>query len=207
MFERLLLLLIPLGLSLVILNYGSAIIALIWLIILSDFSILITAFFASFISTIGLALLMSISFVVALPALFFYEKGGFLKILAIPLFFISGLWNYGIIAAWTLIVFTFCIDAAGTNNIIPYVLLAYVVSTTAFTVMGSKEPDSNVGAILAMTTNQLSSALLVILIGFTQIPMIDVFSFFIGVIFLFYLLGMGLTFKEMLYGPNKDEIL
>ena len=83
-----------LSLPILLINSFGGIIAFVWLIFESEWTLIIQGIVAFFVSSLGLALALLPAFGVALIGMFFYKMK--IKILAYPIFYISTLLNIAV---------------------------------------------------------------------------------------------------------------
>ena len=146
-------------------NSFGGIIAFVWLIFESEWTLIIQGIVAFFVSSLGLALALLPAFGVALIGMFFYKMK--IKILAYPIFYISALLNIAVISIWTLVVFSYVLDnSSPETSKIPITLWAYGVAVGPIQYMASKEGSENVGAQLLTTFSTLGSLWMVFAINF-----------------------------------------
>mgnify|MGYP001171012545 FL=1 len=184
------------SLPLLILNFIAPTAAIIWLLYLGQFNILLLALGAIFVSTFAYVIAMIPSIAILIPgAQLISKENTTLKYIGFLLLAIGGFWNYILMGLWTLFVFFYAAgEAVSTNSsdppIIPYMLLAYSVSTASFSYMASKENSKNEGAFFATLVNQLSSAvfLAMTLLGIYGIEMI--INIYIATVIICYLIGL-----------------
>ena len=155
-----------------LINSFGGIIAFVWLIFESEWTLIIQGIVAFFVSSFIVAIAFLPAFGVALIGMFFYKMK--IKILAYPIFYISTLLNIAVISIWTLIVFSYALDnSSPETSLIPITLWAYGVSvgpiqymTSREGYMASKDGGNNVGAILLTTFSGLGSLWMVFAISF-----------------------------------------
>jgi hypothetical protein len=186
------------ALPLVIVNWVAPIIAFCWIVYLGDYNILIMAAIASFVAAFAYVLAMIPSMVLLLPGMYLIQKSFVVfRALGFILLSIGGFWSYILMGAWTLFVFGYE-PIAITERSLPYLLLAYGVSTAPFSFMASKEPADNWGAASATLLNQLSSLALLLLLAFSKLNLVTVLLIFMAIILIGYFL--------MLFGGLIEEI-
>ena len=146
-------------------NLFGGIIAFVWLIFESEWTLIIQGIVAFFVSSLGLALALLPAFGVALIGMFFYKMK--IKILAYPIFYISTLLNIAVISIWTLFVFSYALDnSSPETSLIPITLWAYGVAVGPIQYMASKEGSENVSSQLLTTFSTLGSLWMVFAISF-----------------------------------------
>ena len=148
-----------------LINSFGGIIAFVWLIFESEWTLIIQGIVAFFVSSLGLALALLPAFGVALIGMFFYKMK--IKILAYPIFYISTLLSIAVISIWTFFVFSYALDnSSPETSLIPITLWAYGVAVGPIQYMASKEGSENVGAQLLTTFSSLGSLWMVFAISF-----------------------------------------
>jgi len=148
-----------------LINSFGGIIAFVWLIFESEWTLIIQGIVAFFVSSLGLALALLPAFGVALIGMFFYKMK--IKILAYPIFYISTLLNIAVISIWTLFVFSYALDnSSSETSLIPITLWAYGVAVGPIQYMASKEGSENVSSQLLTTFSTLGSLWMVFAISF-----------------------------------------
>ena len=153
-------------------NSFGGIIAFVWLIFESEWTLIIQGIVAFFVSSLGLAIAFLPAVGVALIGMFFYKMK--IKILAYPIFYISTLLSIAVISIWTFFVFSYALDnSSPETSLIPITLWAYGVAVGPIQYMASKEGDmaskdggNNVCAILLTTFSTLGSLWMVFAINF-----------------------------------------
>ena len=161
-----------LSLPVLFINSFGGIIAFVWLIFESEWTLIIQGIVAFFVSSLGLALALLPAFGVALIGMFFYKMK--IKILAYPIFYISTLLSIAVISIWTLFVFSYALDnSSPETSLIPITLWAYGVAvgpiqymTSREGYMASKDGGNNVGATILTTFTTLGSLWMVFAINF-----------------------------------------
>ena len=148
-----------------LINSFGGIIAFVWLIFESEWTLIIQGIVAFFVSSFIIAIAFLPAFGVALIGMFFYKMK--IKILAYPIFYISALLNIAVISIWTLFVFSYALDnSSSETSLIPITLWAYGVAVGPIQYMASKEGSENVGAQLLTTFSALGSLWMVFAISF-----------------------------------------
>ena len=161
-----------LSLPILLINSFGGIIAFVWLIFESEWTLIIQGIVAFFVSSLGLALALLPAFGVALIGMFFYKMK--IKILAYPIFYISTLLNIAVISIWTFSIFNYAlVNSSPETSLIPITLWAYGVSVGPIQYMTSREGDmaskdggNNVGATILTTFTTLGSLWMVFAINF-----------------------------------------
>ena len=193
------------ALPLVFLNWFAPIVAVIWLLYLGDFQILIMALVASFASSFGYAIGMLPAMVILLPGIFLIEKSSpLVKAVGMILLAIGGLWTYALMGLWTLFVFGYSPEVA-IDRSIPYVLLAYSVSTAAFSYMASKETNAHWGTHYATLLNQLSSMVLCLMLLFSDFSISTMVIVFTGLVIIGYIIGLFGGLLDQIRQPKPTE--
>ena len=148
-----------------LINSFGGIIAFVWLIFESEWTLIIQGIVAFFVSSFIIAIAFLPAFGVALIGMFFYKMK--IKILAYPIFYISTLINIAVISIWTLVVFSYALDhSSPETSKIPITLWAYGVAVGPIQYMASKEGSENVGAQLLTSFSSLGSLWMVFAISF-----------------------------------------
>ena len=154
-----------LSLPVLFINSFGGIIAFVWLIFDSEWTLIIQGIVAFFVSSFIIAIAFLPAFGVALIGMFFYKMK--IKILAYPIFYISALLNIAVISVWTLFVFNAAfMNSSPETSLIPITLWAYGVAVGPIQYMASKEGSENVGAQLLTTFSALGSLWMVFAISF-----------------------------------------
>ena len=154
-----------LSLPILFINSFGGIIAFVWLIFESEWTLIIQGIVAFFVSSFIVAIAFLPAFGVAFIGMFFYKMK--IKILAYPIFYISTLLNIAVISIWTLFVFSYALDnSSSETSLIPITLWAYGVAVGPIQYMASKEGSENVGALLLTTFSALGSLWMVFAISF-----------------------------------------
>jgi hypothetical protein len=145
-----------LSLPILFINSFGGIIAFVWLIFESEWTLIIQGIVAFFVSSFIIAIAFLPAFGVALIGMFFYKMK--IKILAYPIFYISTLLNIAVISIWTFSIFNYAlVNSSPETSLIPITLWAYGVSVG---------PINNVGATLLTTFSTLGSLWMVFAINF-----------------------------------------
>ena len=153
------------SLPILFINSFGGIIAFVWLIFESEWTLIIQGIVAFFVSSFIVAIAFLPAFGVAFIGMFFYKMK--IKILAYPIFYISTLLNIAVISIWTLFVFSYALDnSSSETSLIPITLWAYGVAVGPIQYMASKEGSENVGALLLTTFSALGSLWMVFAISF-----------------------------------------
>jgi len=148
-----------------LINSFGGIVAFVWLIFESEWTLIIQGIVAFFVSSLGLALALLPAFGVALIGMFFYKMK--IKILAYPIFYISTLLSIAVISIWTFFVFSYALDnSSPETSLIPITLWAYGVAVGPIQYMASKEGSENVSSQLLTTFSTLGSLWMVFAISF-----------------------------------------
>ena len=161
-----------LSLPILFINSFGGIIAFVWLIFESEWTLIIQGIVAFFVSSFIVAIAFLPAFGVAFIGMFFYKMK--IKILAYPIFYISTLLNIAVVSIWTFSIFNYAlVNSSPETSLIPITLWAYGVSVGPIQYMASKEGDmaakdggNNVGAILLTTFTTLGSLWMVFAINF-----------------------------------------
>ena len=148
-----------------LINSFGGIIAFVWLMFESEWTLIIQGVLAFFVSSLILAIAFLPAVGVALIGMFFYKMK--IKILAYPIFYISTLLSIAVISIWTFFVFSYALDnSSPETSLIPITLWAYGVAVGPIQYMASKEGSENVGALLLTTFSALGSLWMVFAISF-----------------------------------------
>ena len=146
-------------------NSFGGIIAFVWLMFESEWTLIIQGVLAFFVSSLILAIAFLPAVGVSLIGMLFYKMK--IKILAFPIFYIATLLNIAVISIWTLVVFSYALDnSSSETSLIPITLWAYGVAVGPIQYMASKEGSENVGALLLTTFSALGSLWMVFAISF-----------------------------------------
>ncbi len=148
-----------------LINSFGGIIAFVWLIFESEWTLIIQGIVAFFVSSFIVAIAFLPAFGVALIGMFFYKMK--IKILAYPIFYISTLLSIAVISIWTFFVFSYALDnSSPETSLIPITLWAYGVAVGPIQYMASKEGSENVSSQLLTTFSTLGSLWMVFAISF-----------------------------------------
>ena len=146
-------------------NSFGGIIAFVWLIFESEWTLIIYGVIAFFVSSLILAIAFLPAVGVSLIGMLFYKMK--IKILAYPIFYISTLLNIAVVSIWTFFVFNYAlVNSSPETSLIPITLWAYGVAVGPIQYMASKEGSENVGAQLLTTFSALGSLWMVFAISF-----------------------------------------
>ena len=159
------------SIPILIVNSFGGIVAFVWLMLESEWTLIIQGVIAFFVSSfiLGFAFLPAVG--VSLLGMFFYEKK--IKILAFPIFYIATLLNIVVISIWTLTVFSYALDNSNSGtSLIPITLWAYGVAVGPIQYMASKEGGESVGTQLLTTFSALGSLWMVFAICFLGYPLL-----------------------------------
>ncbi len=107
-------------------------------------------------------------------------------------------------AGWTIYVFSYLPEII-IDKSLPYIWLAYCVSAAPFSYMASKETNENWSAHFATLTNQMSSAALTLMIIFADLEMSEMIPIFLGIIIIFYTIGLLSGLLEQLTKPRHSK--
>ena len=148
-----------------LINSFGGIIAFVWLIFESEWTLIIQGVLAFFVSSLILAIAFLPAVGVSLIGMLFYKMK--IKILAFPIFYIATLLNIAVISIWTLVVFSYALDnSSSETSLIPITLWAYGVAVGPIQYMASKEGSENVSSQLLTTFSTLGSLWMVFAISF-----------------------------------------
>ena len=179
-----------------LINSFGGIIAFVWLMFESEWTLIIQGIIAFFVSSLGLAIAFLPAVGVSLIGMFFYKMK--IKILAFPIFWIAALLNIAVISIWTLIVFSFALDSSSPETSkIPITLWAYGVAVGPIQYMASKEGSENVGAQLLTTFSGLGSLWMVFAISFLDYDLMTAMG---GV-----LISMAICLNIMFFDVSQYE--
>ena len=154
-----------LSLPVLFINSFGGIIAFVWLIFESEWTLIIYGVIAFFVSSFGLAIALLPAFGVAFIGMFFYKMK--IKILAYPIFYISTLLNIAVVSIWTFSIFNYAlVNSSPETSLIPITLWAYGVAVGPIQYMASKEGSENVSSQLLTTFSTLGSLWMVFAISF-----------------------------------------
>ena len=153
------------SLPILLINSFGGIIAFVWLIFESEWTLIIYGVIAFFVSSFGLAIALLPAFGVAFIGMFFYKMK--IKILAYPIFYISTLLNIAVVSIWTFSIFNYAlVNSSPETSLIPITLWAYGVAVGPIQYMASKEGSENVSSQLLTTFSTLGSLWMVFAISF-----------------------------------------
>lgn len=193
------------SLPLVVINFSSPIVAIIWLVYLGEYLLLLISLIAVLLSTFMYALAMIPALAVLIPGIFLLEKkNALLRGVGLAISSIGGMWSYALMAGWTIYVFSYLPEII-IDKSLPHILLAYCVSTAPFSYMASKETNENWSAHFATLTNQMSSAALTLMIIFADLEMSEMIPIFLGIIIIFYTIGLLSGLLEQLTKPRHSK--
>ena len=148
-----------------LINSFGGIIAFVWLIFESEWTLIIQGIVAFFVSSFIVAIAFLPAFGVAFIGMFFYKMK--IKILAYPIFYISTLLNIAVVSIWTFFVFNYAlVNSSPETSLIPITLWAYGVAVGPIQYMASKEGSENVSSQLLTTFSTLGSLWMVFAISF-----------------------------------------
>ena len=155
-----------------LINSFGGIIAFVWLIFESEWTLIIQGIVAFFVSSFIVAIAFFPAFGVAFIGMFFYKMK--IKILAYPIFYISTLLNIAVVSTWTFSIFNYAlVNSSPETSLIPITLWAYGVAVGPIQYMTSREGDmaskdggNNVGATILTTFTTLGSLWMVFAINF-----------------------------------------
>ena len=153
------------SLPILFINSFGGIIAFVWLMFESEWTLIIKGVIAFFVSSFVLGIAFLPAAGVSLIGMFFYIKK--IKFLAFPIFYIATLLNIAVISIWTLFVFNAAfMNSSSETSLIPITLWAYGVAVGPIQYMASKEGSENVGAQLLTIFSALGSLWMVFSISF-----------------------------------------
>ena len=179
-----------------LINSFGGIIAFVWLMFESEWTLIIQGVLAFFVSSLGLAIAFLPAVGVALIGMFFYKIK--IKILAYPIFYISALLNIAVISIWTLFVFSYALDnSSSETSLIPITLWAYGVAVGPIQYMASKEGSENVGAQLLTAFSSLGSLWMVFAISFLDYELLTAMWGF--------LISMAICLNIMFFDVSQYE--
>ena len=183
------------SLPIMIVNTFGGIIAFIWLIILSEWSLVITGIAGLFASAfiLGFAFLPALA-IQGLGWLVFNSKA---KFLSYPFFIIAALLNILILIVWTFLVYSYALDniQSSTPQIVA-LLWAYGVTVGPVQWMASKEGPEQIGSFIItffLSLGCLGLTLLMSLgfIGHAYVAYLSLMSFAFIVMSIINLIGMS----------------
>lgn len=131
---------------LILLNLFGGIISGIWLLVIGNWKLVALSFLIGMIAPGILGFLMLLPGIFAAPAIAIQNNKS-LKWLVYILMFASMFLNVLIMCIWGIIVFSYITYNADMKTFIPLYLLSYVVATSPFAYMASKEPADSAGHI------------------------------------------------------------
>jgi hypothetical protein len=156
------------GVPLLVLNWAGMVVGIIWAVIVGEWSLLLTTVGAIIIGTICCTILLIPGMLVAAPGMMMLQKGGFLKILSIPLVLIGFGWTYVAMSAWAGGSFLYFYDRVDKEHLTLAMLFAYAVATAPWQFFAQKEAAGDPQSLAPMTAFflQLACALAFIFIAF-----------------------------------------
>ena len=176
-------------------SFGS-IIAFVWLMFESEWTLIIKGVIAFFVSSFVLGIAFLPAAGVSLIGMFFYIKK--IKFLAFPIFWIATLLNIAVISIWTLFVFNAAfMNSSSETSLIPITLWAYGVAVGPIQYMASKEGSENVGAQLLTTFSALGSLWMVFAISFLDYELLTAMWGF--------LISMAICLNIMFFDVSQYE--
>ena len=150
-----------LSVPLLFFNLFAGIVGFVWLGWLGDWATPLYAFGASLTAPFVLSIPLMLALIFAAPAIFLYEKGLFGRLLSIPFMLLSGLVSWVVMAGWGLVVFFHVMQEVRGEEVLPYLLVIYSVSTSPWSYMASKEgSEANVSVPLFFTNEDLTEKLI-----------------------------------------------
>ena len=177
-------------------NSFGGIIAFVWLMFESEWTLIIKGVIAFFVSSFVLGIAFLPAAGVSLIGMFFYIKK--IKFLAFPIFWIATLLNMTVISIWTLFVFNAAfMNSSSETSLIPITLWAYGVAVGPIQYMASKEGSENVGAQLLTTFSALVSLWMVFAISFLGYELLTAMWGF--------LISMAICLKIMFFDVSQYE--
>jgi len=126
------------------LNFFGGIVALIWLGMLGEWSLLGLGVGLILLGAFSLGFALLPSLVLAMPLQKFEQSGN--KVGLFTLGFISSVYTNGVLTAWCIGILYIFVKDATTSNYIPSLLLAYTVATTPINYMAQKEQQGGDGS-------------------------------------------------------------
>jgi hypothetical protein len=146
---------------LIILNIFSGIVGGIWLAIIGQWKLIVAGLVLSFV-------MPWIYSIVSLPAMGLGmlassagERG--YKISAFILISLASIYNYALLAGWTLLVLLFFIRNIESGSFVPYLLGGYATAMSPLGYMASKEPPDSTGTSLGFLLAEICFIVLAVL--------------------------------------------
>ena len=184
------------SLPILLINSFGGIIAFVWLMFESEWTLIIKGVIAFFVSSFVLGIAFLPAAGVSLIGMFFYIKK--IKFLAFPIFYIATLLNIAVISIWTLFVFSAAfMNSSSETSLIPITLWAYGVAVGPIQYMASKEGSENVGAQLLTTFSALGSLWMVFAISFLDYELLTAMWGF--------LISMAICLNIMFFDVSQYE--
>lgn len=171
-----------------ILNAFGGVIAIVWLVFLGEWSGVGIGLVAFFLGTFGCSLILLPGMLFTMPAIFFLEKGGLLKILAFIFGSIGVLWTYISMYIWGVFSFKHFVGRSDGDSFVPYLLLAYSVATGPWAHMAGKE--DNTYSLMASFFLQIACFVGVLVIGFTNISNFGFYIIFLCIMAIGFLVNL-----------------
>ena len=166
-----------LSIPVLLFNYFSGLVALIWMAILGKWLLIGAGIVSIFVShfIIGLAMIPA----VGLQAIGFAFAKKRIKILAILFLYLGTILNMAVISFWVAFVYFFGLsNVSSTNELLPVMIGAYSVSIGPILFMASKETD-NLGTIYMTYFISLGCFLNTILISFFNYDLLSAMIIFL----------------------------
>jgi len=126
-----------------LLNSIGGVVAGIWLIVIGKWTLVVSALISTVISTWVLALLLAPTLIFAKPFAWATERKK--NALVLILGALSNLWTFVLMLLYSLGSFVFIFNNYESGTTVPYLLLAYAVSTGPWTYMAKGEHQSGGG--------------------------------------------------------------
>ena len=184
------------SLPILFINSFGGIIAFIWLMFESEWTLIIKGIILFFVSSFALSIAFLPAAGVSMIGMFFYIKK--IKFLAFPIFYIATLLNIAVISVWTLFVFNAAfMNSSPETSLIPITLWAYGVAVGPIQYMASKEGSENVGAQLLTAFSSLGSLWMVFAISFLDYELLTAMWGF--------LISMAICLNIMFFDVSQYE--
>lgn len=145
-------LIMALQIPIMILNMFGGIVAIIWLMVIGNWSAIGMAVILALVSTLVISIVMIPAMLLSVPGVAMVKKGT--GVLGHFLLFCSNLYTYALLWFWSLFVFGLFSSYIGPKGagLIPLMLAAYGAATAPVCYMASKEGDSPGTAIATFST-------------------------------------------------------
>ena len=128
---------------LMLLNFLGGIVGGIWLAILGEWGTLGIGVVGLFGGALFCSLLLLPGMALTVPSISAWERGGVIRIVVLPFMIVGHLWTYLVMTAWGFGAFIMVLKGVSMDdNVLPYGLWAYAVSTSPWSYMAQKDIQS-----------------------------------------------------------------